>query len=79
MMTKQFIPFIFILTFLVFAIILSILSHRQKKILAKDNADHEEFEEEAEMELYLNIIFQKLARITGVEEGINTEKYSSKP
>jgi hypothetical protein len=63
--TKDLIPHLLILALLLYAIGFAREGRKHKELIARDNQDLDLFEEEADMELYINILLSKLSRLQG--------------
>jgi len=68
--TDTILPQLTLLVLLLFAIAYAREVAKHKEILARDNQDLDLFEEETSMELYINLLLRKLARL----QGENTSK-----
>lgn len=62
--TREIILFEAIFALLFFGIIVVRENYHHKQLIAKNNLEVEEFEEESEMELYINILLDRLEKLT---------------
>ena len=74
-LTSELLIFEGIFSLVFFGIIVSRESLHHRGLIAKNNLEIEEFEEESEMELYINILLDKLEKLTSDsnESGIQVE------
>ena len=63
-LTREIILFEFIFAILFFSILVVRENRHHKLLIAKNNLHVEEFEEESEMELYINILLDRLEKLT---------------
>lgn len=79
--SRELLPILIILNLLAFAILIVREKYRSNEMIARDNQDLDLFEEETDMELYINILLEQLSILEIGENlnGISADQYASSP